>query len=369
VNEWNGYVRADRSAKDAGLSELFPGMSLRDWHSPFYLAVGDYPAVAVRPGETVSVPLWASFLAGEAPSPELKLRFELVGSDDLGRSRTWWTGTRPLSFEPWMSRALEPLALKMPDRRALAILRVALEDASGQVLQRNFTSFVVGAGPSARDETIAEEGARLRVLRADTSSPSAARWSLRRWSAMDGRKQNGAGSGYFEYRLPWPAGVTEGDVAGARLVAELGAKQLLGKDRPQGDVEGDFMRGKGTHDPGRNPNAYPMTDTLLQPSAVRVLVNGVAAGVFDLPDDPADHRGLLSWHAQKRAEKPTLDEAGSYGYLVSSSVPAEAVRAAAASGELVLRLEVDDALPGGLAVYGESTGRYPLDPTVVLTLK
>ena len=99
-----------------------------------------------------------------------------------------------------------------------------------------------------------------------------------------------------------------------------------------------------------------------------MLVNGVPAGIFELPDDPADHRGLLSWLAQKRSEKPTLDEAGSYGYLVAAVIPAEAIDAAARSGEIVVRLEVDEALPGGLAVYGESTGRYPVDPTVALTL-
>jgi predicted transcriptional regulator len=134
-------------------------------------------------------------------------------------------------------------------------------------------------------------------------------------------------------------------------------------------VQGDFMLGAGTHDPGLNPNAYPMSDGVLHPSAVRVSVNGVALGTFDLPDDPADHRGLLSWHAQKREASPRLDEAGSYGYLVSAALPEAALRAAAASGELVVRLEVDAALPGGLAVYGEESGRYPLDPSVVFALR
>ena len=129
------------------------------------------------------------------------------------------------------------------------------------------------------------------------------------------------------------------------------------------------MRGEGTHDPGRNPNSYPMTDTKTYPSAVRVRVNGVTAGVFELPDDPADHRGVVSWLAQKRAEKPTLSEAGSYGYLVKATVPEAALAEAARSGQLVLRLEVDDALPGGLAVYGSGSGRYAIDPTVVLTLR
>jgi hypothetical protein len=185
---------------------------------------------------------------------------------------------------------------------------------------------------------------------------------------MDGAKLNGTGSGFFEYRLAWPPDLRAEDVAGATFLAELGAKRLLGKDRVGPDkLEGDFMLGGGTQDPGLNPNAYPMTDTHTHPSAVRVRVNGAAIGTFDLPDDPADHRGLLSWHAQRRDGR--LREAGSYGYLVSATVPEAALRAASASGEIVLRLEVDDALPGGLAVYGEGSGRYPVDPTVVFTLR
>jgi len=44
-------------------------------------------------------------------------------------------------------------------------------------------------------------------------------------------------------------------------------------------------------------------------------------------------------------------------------------RMAAALGQLIIRLEVDPALPGGLAIYGRRFGRYPLDPTVVLVSK
>jgi predicted transcriptional regulator len=123
------------------------------------------------------------------------------------------------------------------------------------------------------------------------------------------------------------------------------------------------MRGRGTHDPSRNPNAYPMTDETPFPSAVAVRVNGVAAGRHQLADDPADHRGILSWHYQLRDRK--LREAGSYGELLQIALPREALERAAAAGELVLRLEVDEALPGGLAIYGRRFGRYPLDPTLV----
>ena len=91
-------------------------------------------------------------------------------------------------------------------------------------------------------------------------------------------------------------------------------------------MAGDYMRGKGTHDPSRNPNAYPMTDETMFPSAVRIRVNGEAVGVFELPDDPADHRGILSWHSQKRDR--TLTEAGSYGYLISASIPRQLLQKA-----------------------------------------
>jgi predicted transcriptional regulator len=40
-----------------------------------------------------------------------------------------------------------------------------------------------------------------------------------------------------------------------------------------------------------------------------------------------------------------------------------------ASGEFVIRLEVDATLPGDLAIYGERFGRYPVDPTLVFNLK
>jgi hypothetical protein len=179
---------------------------------------------------------------------------------------------------------------------------------------------------------------------------------------------NGAGSGYFEYRVPWPKALALSDLAAATFLVEASAKQLFGKDRPDArEMSGDYMRGLGTLDPSRNPNAYPMTDETRYASAVTVRVNGVAAGRQDLPDDPADHRGILSWHSQLKDKK--LREAGSYGYLVEVPIPRAALEKAAAEGALVVRLEVDEALPGGLAIYGARFGRYPLDPTVVFVRK
>ena len=259
INEWNGYVRADRSEKETGLGELVPGMTLRDWHAPLYVAVGSYPTTAAKPGETVSVPLWASFLTDASPGPELTLKLELVGHDDLGRFREWWTGERKVPFAPWTSRALEPVAVPMPARRAVAVLRSRLEDAAGRVLQRNFTSFVVGEGASPRDETLVADGRRLRVLRAD---PGGAQrrdsGACGRGSAMDGGKQNGAGAGFFEYRLAWPKGLRAEDVTGASFLAELGAKQLFGKDRVDAaEVRGGLHAREGHARPRPQPQLLP----------------------------------------------------------------------------------------------------------------
>jgi predicted transcriptional regulator len=110
-----------------------------------------------------------------------------------------------------------------------------------------------------------------------------------------------------------------------------------------------------------------MTGETPFPSAVTVRINGQLAGHRSLHDDPADSRGILSWQAQPHDGH--LYEAGSYGELLRFAVPRDALIQAARTGELIVRLEVDDALSGGLAIYGGHFGRYPVDPTVIFELR
>jgi predicted transcriptional regulator len=109
-----------------------------------------------------------------------------------------------------------------------------------------------------------------------------------------------------------------------------------------------------------------MTDTEKYPSVVRIMVEGKSAGTFVLEDDPADHRGILSWFSQP--QNRSLNEAGSYGYLIRASVPIELIRKAT-DKKLTIRFEVDESMPGGLAVFGERFGRYPVDPSVIFVMK
>jgi hypothetical protein len=361
INEWNGYWRYDRSDKVTGLEELVEGMSLRDLHSPTYIVVGDQLSQSVQPGQRLQVPLFASFMTDHAYGDSLWLRTELTGWNSLGQKRSYDRASRRIPYRPWSAAALDPLDLTLPDEPAVAILATYLEDGVGKVLQRNFTTFIV-EGDSPADARLAS-GKRAHLVRIDPAAFASAEWSLRQWNVLDGLKVNGAGSGFFEYRTPWPRGLRLADLESVVFLAEVGAKQLFAKDRLDvGRVEGDFMRGRGTFDPGLNPNSYPMTDFNTFPSAVTVRINGVLAGQQQLSDDPADHRGILSWHSQERDRR--LREAGSYGELLHVALPREGLERAARAGEIVLRLEVADALPGGLAIYGRRFGRYPLDPTL-----
>ena len=367
INEWNGYWRADRSAKEPGFGGIVPGMTLRDLHSPLYIAVGD-PELsrAARPGERIDVPLYASFLTGStAFGDSLTLRAELRGWNALGEERGYGESTRRIPYRPWMSQALAPLTVTLPTEPAVVVLAVRLEDAAGTVLQRNFSAFVVeGAVP---DTATLAGGRHVRIAHAGATTPSAGHWSLKQWTVLD-RKLDGAGSGYFEYRIPWPAGLAPKDVAGATFLVEASAKRLNGKDRDTLTAsQGDYMLGGGFHDRSRNPNSYPMTSAVKYPSAVSVRLNGVVAGRYELADDPADSRGILSWQAQPHDGH--LYEAGSYGQLIRVPLPAEALARAAREGAVIVRLDVDDALPGGLAIYGAHFGRYPLDPTVLFELR
>jgi hypothetical protein len=367
INEWNGYWKFDRTNKETGLGDLVEGMTVRDFHAPYYIAIGGELARSARQRETVTVPLWASFLGtGAGFGDSLTLRAELYGWNALGERRTFSTTSRRLPFRPWMSEALAPLSVTMPAEPVVAVLAVRLEDGAGNVQHHNFTTFVVeGDAPS---EIRMTSGQRWRLARVPASAYSDARWSVKTWKVLDGLKVNGAGSGYFEYKIPWPRDVDRNAIETASFIVEASSKQLFGKDRDTtAKQEGDYMRGGGFNDPSKNPNAYPMTDATLYPSAVTVWVNGENAGRVELADDPADHRGILSWYSQKRDKR--LREAGSYGQLVKVSIPSEALRKAASAGEVVVRLQVDDALPGGLAIYGSKFGRYPVDPTVVFVMK
>ncbi|MCP4450059.1 MAG: glycoside hydrolase family 2, partial [Planctomycetes bacterium] len=248
INEWNGYWRYDRSRKFTGLSDMVEGMTIRDFHSPFYIAMARELCTTVRPGQWVDVPLYASFMTDQAVDEDLTLDMSLFGWNSLGVKETYWHGSRQVLYRPWMHETLAPESVKMPTESALAILAVTLKQANGDVLHRNFTTYQVTDGPSLRQATVESGSKTRRLVRFGAKAFTDARWSLKQWNVLDGLKVNGAGSGYFEYEIPWPEDLALDRVKQATLKLEVSSKQLFGKDRKGATKQdGDFMRGKGTH--------------------------------------------------------------------------------------------------------------------------
>lgn len=78
INEWNGYVKYNRSPKIDGLSDLVPGMTMADFHSLYYIVPKIDLCSDVKGGSTVAVPLVASFMTDKNPGA-LILHTKLVG--------------------------------------------------------------------------------------------------------------------------------------------------------------------------------------------------------------------------------------------------------------------------------------------------
>ena len=351
INEWNGYYKFDRTEKETGLNAIVPGMSLKDFHGPFYLSTGQEITWAGKAGQQVKIPLHLSSMTNDAGS--LNLKMTLSGTNAAGEKVSRWSKISALTYAAWDVKALDSLSITLPADKSINTLAFELSDAAGKVVHRNFVHLIVEEGASQP-----LKGQLISVLVERYSSSS---WPKKQWTGVLGHKLNGAGAGYFEYEIPFPTAGAEG-IKQVRFLVEASSKPILGKDRDDaGKMDGDYMLGKGTFDPGVNPNAYPQTDRYASPAKLKVSANGVVSSETILADDPADHQGILSWHYQARNNK--LDEAGTYGYLVQGVIPAAAWQQAAKTGKLILRFESTE---GGLSLYGDKSGRYVVDPSIII---
>ncbi len=363
INEWNGYFRFDRSEKETGLESIGKGMSLNDLHSDIYISTGNEISRTVRPNEKIALPLFISVMTDKNLGENLNLKVQLSGFDAVGQEKTWSTETHKIEYKPWLQKSLAPIMLQMPNEKALVIASLTLEDNSGKTVHRNFSTFIVETETPSVIKL--ENGKMGKLLSIDPKNFTDSKWSKKQWNVLDGAKVNGAGAGYFEYTIKLLANFQFSAATKMEFIGELSAKQLFAKDMDK-KLKGNenYMLGEKA-EPSQNPNAYPMTDTSRFPSEVLFNFNGIAAEKITLPNDPADSRGILSWHYQIPDKK--LREAGSYGYLTRVVVPKQAIELAKNTGMITIRMEVPESSSGGLAIYGDHFGRYPLNPTLVIT--
>ncbi len=352
INEWNGYWRFDRTEKKTGLGEIMEGMRLNDLHSPVYLSTGNEICQTVKAGRTVEVPLFLSSMTNWMHGDQVLLNYEFTHTNVLGETEKISTGEKTIDYQPFMQKALAPLPITMPSTTGLATLKLKISTKRGKVLHRNFMHFEVLDGEKLSNSTI------ISIPAKDFSKGN---WSKKQWDVLDGKKINGAGKGFFDYTFDVPKSFPQGLTKESYFLIEVSAKELFVKDQQEYNKNQDFMKGSRVF-PSSNPNSYPMTDETLFPSTIKVLINGQEAYATTLKDDPADHRGVLSWHNQLKDKK--LREAGSYGYLVKVPISPENLALVDKSdGKLTIRLATVG--EGGIAVYGKDFGRYMIDPSLV----
>ena len=353
IKEWNGYVRFDRSPKYDGLEELVPGMGLKDLHSLYYVSP-DCPLYQVVPGGSrQQIPYYLSVMTDKVEEP-FTMRTELVRYGSLGEVETVSESEQELVLTPWQNGPAGSLTAQMPEKCGLYLLRIVLNKGH-QTVHRNFVAFRVKDAPA----TVPED---CRVVTFQPASYTKAEWSVKSSAVLDSLKVNGLGYGFFEYTVTLPEDLSTDRVKDAELIFEASSRPVMGRDLPDQPSPGYE---DPNYDPSRNNNAYHMTDNQLNPSAVEVLVNGQRIGLQTLSDDPADHRGILSWGAQ--LQDLHLREAGTYGQIVRMKMPTSVLKG---QRQLTIRLGVpEESGAGGLAIYSQDFGRFPLDPTLIFKLE
>ena len=360
INEWNGYWKFDRSEKITGLDEISNGMTLNDFHSPVYLSTGVEICKTVKGGDEIKIPLFLSSMNSKNLGDKLVIDYELKHINKIAHEYEVTSGEVYVKYEPWKNESLKKLNLKMPKSSGLAKLNLTLKTLDGKVLHKNFMYFEVNSNENLKN---------LDLLSIQPNSFSSSSWSKKSWAVFDNKKMNGTGNGYFEYEIIFPDKLKSQEYKDAYFIVEASAKELFDKDKVGDDYVDfgiDYMKGSKVS-PSKNPNSYPMTDTRKFESKIQVLIDEKIKMELTLKDDPADHRGVLSWHHQKRSktsESPKLDEAGSYGYIIKIPISIAELENSMKKGKMKIKLKTVG--EGGIAIYGKSFGRYPINPTLVL---
>jgi hypothetical protein len=344
--EWehNGVYNYDRSPKEFGFDFWAEGMTVADLFAEDFLVL-DVPAIKyAKRGEAVQVPVRFSHFSGQWSEKRLYLHYRLDWLDALGNAHRGKVVRQPVrGTPPYRLTTLTTLKLRLPDQPSLATLVVWLTDTRGRRIHINYTQWAVGLDEIPQVEWLDSQQLIVRFrpesfVQSQFSEQSAPARPLQ-------GKHYGRGHGFVEYAVRLPDELPIERLEQVTLVMEVGAQ--AGREKV------DWAQRV-------HPDDYPQTDGKKFPSRVRVELCGIEAAVWELPDDPADARGVLShWAGVER---------GSYGYRREATLKLTPTVRAELQRERTLRvrLVVPPELPGGVAIYGARMGCYPMEPYLLL---
>lgn len=359
--EWehNGFVNYDRSHKEFGYDYFVDGMGVPDLTGADLVGADSPPCATLPPASEWIVPLFVSHWG--PPLPEARVRWQADFVDRFGEKRQIADGQHDVEPVRYSVIDAGEARLTLPDENGLVTLALWLEDEAGEVRARNYINVEVRESESPR----AEKVANIWALRFSPENATRMSWP-RPLSPAGGGKFAAAGSGWVEYEVELPHEMDVSAIRSLTLRLEIAARAGLAKvDWPSKLY-------------GVN---YPQTERNRKyPTHVAVSLNDIAVGEMDLPDDPADARGVLSHHRN-------IDP-GSYGYLTDVRIDGSTLNQVLGTmDENTEVLRVRFTVPvlgsssgvrviggglrsmensGGIALYGETLGCYPVDPTVLL---
>jgi hypothetical protein len=351
--EHNGFVNYDRSPKEFGYETFLTGMKVADLQGEDFVGFDGSPAIETEPGADIQVPVWVSHFSDREGGA--LLRPHLTGVDDLGRDIRVDLDSRAVVWQRYRVTDQKPLIASLPkDRSFVGALVMELLDGAGKRIAGNFVN-IIAHRPSVSPgrQEIETLGPRRIVLRQSPLGISAVHWTGTGAPARLARRRESPkyfiyGSGTVEYRFAIPKQILDARPVRVGILAELSTKARDEKASWPQQV---------------TPLDYPQTDGVKFPGTVDIYINGHPLEPVQLLDDPADARGVLSHQAAFHH--------GSYGYLVRGELLVDG-----APGFLdqlrrnpVVRVVFEVPAGGGargLAIYGRNSGRYPIDPTLII---
>jgi hypothetical protein len=324
--EWerNGFLNYDRTPKEFGYDPTIVNQG-------DVLPIDAPPIRRCNPDEEVTVDVFSSHFSRRRRQ-DVALHWRLSGIDSLGwRHDDLAVGSEPIDFAHLRVKLAKRLTLRMPRETMLCTLWVRAYIPDGTLVARNYVQFFIDAGSPAREEIDGRT-----VLRLETDSWYGAEWrqgsSSREEAAANGAC-HGINRGFFEWRFPFTAA------------------ELRNRSRLTILCEASARR-----------DGMPQTDAFAHPTSMRLALNGIPVYRTILPNHPHDARGALSYLRGGR---------GAYGYLTHARIEGdllEQVIAKMKGDHLRLRCSVprEEKPHGGLTIYGSTSGRYPIPPTLIV---